>query len=57
LICVTPPVVSEEERETLMTAAGQVAMAISNVSLYEEALLANRLKSEFLANIMNSARL
>lgn len=40
----------------LMTIAGQVAVAINNIDLYEQALQANRLKSEFLANISHELR-
>jgi signal transduction histidine kinase/CheY-like chemotaxis protein len=47
---------SQEERETLMTVAGQVAMAVNNANLYEQALVANRLKSEFLANVSHEFR-
>ncbi len=47
---------TEEERETFMTIAGQVAMAVSNASLYAEALDANRLKSMFLATISHELR-
>jgi signal transduction histidine kinase len=45
-----------EERETLMTIAGQVAMAASNAALYTAALEANRLKSMFLATISHELR-
>jgi signal transduction histidine kinase/CheY-like chemotaxis protein len=45
-----------EEREMIMTIAGQVAMAITNAQLYEQALTANRLKSAFLANISHELR-
>ncbi len=40
----------------LMTIAGQVAVAINNIDLYEQAVQANRLKSEFLANISHELR-
>jgi signal transduction histidine kinase len=47
---------SNEERETLLTIAGQVTMAMSNAALYQQALEANRLKSEFLANVSHELR-
>lgn len=47
---------SEEERATLMTAAGQVAMALSNADLYWQALQASVVKSEFLANVSHELR-
>ncbi|MDZ4771218.1 MAG: GAF domain-containing protein [Chloroflexota bacterium] len=49
-------VFTAEEREMIMTIAGQVAMAITNAQLYEQALTANRLKSAFLANISHELR-
>ncbi|NDJ61657.1 MAG: GAF domain-containing sensor histidine kinase, partial [Chloroflexi bacterium] len=47
---------TNEERETIMTIAGQLAMAVSNAKLYEQAIAANRLRSEFLANISHELR-
>jgi len=45
-----------EECETLVTIAGQVAIAVSHARLYEEALAASRLKSAFLANTSHELR-
>lgn len=47
---------TDEERETVMTIAGQVAMAMRNAGLYTEAITANRLKNEFLANMSHELR-
>ncbi|MBK8027725.1 MAG: GAF domain-containing protein [Chloroflexi bacterium] len=49
-------VFTRADREMLMTMAGQVAMAISNARLYEQALTANQLKSAFLATISHELR-
>lgn len=49
-------VFTQDERETLMTVAGQVAMAVHNAALYEQALAANRLKSQFLTTVSHEFR-
>lgn len=45
-----------EERDIFLTIANQLAVALQNADLYEEALTANRLKSEFLANVSHELR-
>lgn len=49
-------VFSKGDRETFMTIAGQIAMAIRNADLYAEAIHANQLKNEFLANVSHELR-
>jgi signal transduction histidine kinase/CheY-like chemotaxis protein len=49
-------VFSPGDRETFQTVASQIAMAIRNAELYSQAVLANRLKSEFLANVSHELR-
>ncbi len=51
-----PHAFSEDERETFMTIAGQVALAVNNAELYQQAVVANRLKSEFLATMSHELR-
>jgi signal transduction histidine kinase len=49
-------VFNDEDSETFMTIAAQIALAIRNAELYEQAVAANRLKSEFLANVSHELR-
>lgn len=45
-----------EDRDTFLTIAAQIAMAVSNAELFERAVEANRLKSEFLATMSHELR-
>ena len=47
---------SDGDRNTFMTIASQIAMAMRNTELYEQAVAANRLKSDFLANVSHELR-
>jgi len=49
-------VFTPDEQETFMTIAVQVALAIHNAQLYEDAVTINRLKSELLANMSHELR-
>ncbi len=47
---------NDEERETLVVVAGQVAIAVSHAGLYQEALSLSRMRSAFLASISHELR-
>jgi signal transduction histidine kinase/CheY-like chemotaxis protein len=49
-------VFSIDDSEMLHAIAGQLALALRNTELYAQAVVANRLKSEFLANVSHELR-
>jgi signal transduction histidine kinase len=56
LDCIERREFTEGEIETCRTLASQIALAVENSDLYERALVATRLKSEFMTNISHELR-